>query len=563
MFRPKGKQSVEFDEIFMDASNLPAFNRGRLEGRLELPIHNRNVYLIGLLFVVVALVFFGRLFQLQVIHGSEYRERSDTNRINEALIIAERGVIYDRHGELLAWNEHDSEDEYEFPVRAYTNRLGLGQLIGYVSYPQKDRNGFYYRTDYVGRNGLEATFEDTLHGENGTILVEENVQGEVIAASATRSPLPGNPIMAAIDARLSEAMYEIIATSSAQAGIRSGAAVIMDVETGEIVGMTSFPSYDPEVMADGDDLELIKQYEADPRFPFLNKVVGGAYIPGSVVKPFVAYAALAEEVVDPRMTLVSTGEIVIPNPYSPSNPSIFRDWRAHGIVDMRRAIAYSSNVYFYIIGGGFQDQAGLGITAMHRYFTKFGLGKPTGIALENEQRGVVPSPFWKAEVFEDDWRLGDTYFTSIGQYGFLTTPIQLVRAYAALANGGHLLTPQLTYGAVSERIDLGLDPDHVKIIHEGMRMAVNTDGGTARALERNDIAIAAKSGTAELDFSKSHLNSWAAGFWPYEEPKYAFTLLMEHAPYENELGATRVMGDIMEWISTNRPEYLGSDAGNE
>jgi penicillin-binding protein 2 len=554
------KPPVEFDEIFMDASNLPSFNQARLEGRMELPIRSRSLFAVGALFLVISLIFFGRLFQLQVIHGAEYRERSDRNRIDEALIIAERGVLYDRQGELLAWNEHDANDAYDFPVRAYTDRLGLGQIVGYVSYPQKDQNGFYYRTDYVGRNGLEAAFEETLHGENGTILVEEDAAGEVIAASATRAPQPGAPMTTSIDAELSEAMYNIIATSSAQAEIRSGAAVIMDIHTGEIIGMTSFPSYDPEVMADGDDLALIQSYEADERFPFLNKVVGGAYIPGSVVKPFVAYAALAEDTVDPAETFVSTGEIVIPNPYNPANPSIFRDWRAHGVVDMRRAIAYSSNVYFYIIGGGFEDQAGLGITAMHRYFTHFGLGSPTEIVLENEQAGVVPSPAWKEEVFNDEWRLGDTYFTAIGQYGFLVTPLQLVRAYAALANGGALLTPHVVAGEASERQELNLDPEHLKVVHEGMRMTVNTDGGTARSLERSDVAIAAKSGTAELDFSKTHLNSWAAGFWPYEEPRYAFTLLMEHAPYENELGATRVMGDVIEWMSEHRPEYLGISA---
>ena len=112
-------------------------------------------------------------------------------------------------------------------------------------------------------------------------------------------------------------------------------------------------------MADGDNTELIEQYNNDPRFPFLNKVISGAYTPGSVVKPFVAYAALAEGIIDPETTIVSTGEIVIPNPYNPDNPSVFRDWRAHGEMTMREAIAFSSNVYFYSIGGGFDDQPGL------------------------------------------------------------------------------------------------------------------------------------------------------------------------------------------------------------
>lgn len=558
MFKRRAKNQVEFDEILMDSSNLPSFNQGRMEGRLELPIADRNVFVVGIIFLFVAAGFLGKLFWLQVVEGSEYRERSDNNRINEALIIAERGVIYDRTGEMLAWNEQDYQGEHDFPVRAYSDRKGIGQLVGYVSYPQKDANGFYFRTDYIGRNGIESAYEETLHGKNGKILVEVDAHGKVISPHTVQVSEPGKKLKLSVDAELSEAIHDIIATSTTQNGSRSGAAAIIDIHTGEIIALASYPSYDPEVMADGDDVELIQQYNQDERFPFLNKVIGGAYTPGSIVKPFVAYAALAEEIIDPMKVVVSTGEIVVPNPYNPSNPSIFRDWRAHGPMTMREAIAFSSNVYFYIIGGGFKDQPGLGITLMHKYFTMFGLGEKTGIRLDSEQVGTVPSPSWKKEVFNDDWRLGDTYFTAIGQYGFLTTPLQMLRAYAALANGGRLLTPHMEYGHSTWEtgIDLELDQNKLDIIHEGMRKTVILDGGTARSLEKDYVAVAAKSGTAELDASKSYLNSWAAGFWPYEEPRYAFILLMEHAPYANRLGATAVMGDVMDWIHIHKPEYL-------
>lgn len=550
-------KELGFDEIFLDAANVPSFNQGRMEGRMELPITERNVYVVAILFGIVAVLFFWKLFSLQILHGAEYRKQSEANHVNEGVIIAERGVIFDRNGEMIAWNEEDYTDEYSFPVRAYTDRSGLGQLTGYVSYPLKDSKGFYYRTEYVGRNGVEAAFNDVLAGENGRRIVEENALGEIITEHAIEAATPGEGVTLSIDAELSEAMYDIIATSTRKAGFRSGAGAIMNVHTGEILAMTSYPSYDPEVMADGDDVELIASYNADDRFPFMNKLIGGAYTPGSIVKPFVAYGALAEEIISPEKTVVSNGEIVIPNPYNPDNPSIFRDWRAHGAMTMREAIAFSSNVYFYIIGGGFKDQPGLGITKLHAYFTQFGLGERTGISLANEQQGVVPNPAWKSEVFDDDWRLGDTYFTAIGQYGFLTTPIQMLRAYAALANGGVLLTPHLEAGEASEQIDLGLDPAKLQIIHEGMRKTVNYPGGTARSLERTDVAIAAKSGTAELGANNAYVNSWAAGFWPYEEPDYAFILLMDKAPRANSLGATTIMGDVVEWMSVHRPEYLG------
>ncbi len=358
-------------------------------------------------------------------------------------------------------------------------------------------------------------------------------------------------------------MYQIISTSSAQAGFRSGAGAIMDVKTGELIALTSFPSYDPEVMADGDDVEVIDSYNKDDRLPFLNKVVGGAYTPGSIVKPFVAYAALSEKIIDPNKVIVSTGEIVVPNPYNPSNPSRFTDWRAHGAMTMREAIAFSSNVYFYTIGGGYGDQKGLGITKMAEYYRKFGLGSSTGINIAEEQSGVVPDPAWKKEVFNDDWRLGDTYFTSIGQFGFLTTPIQMLISYSALANGGYLLEPHVLKDKQSNSIDLHLNQDYLKIVHEGMRMTVTLNGGTARGLERGDVAVAAKSGTAEIGAGNAYVNSWAAGFFPYEDPKYAFILMMDKAPRSNALGATRIMGDVVEWMSKNRPEYLGIQVNDE
>lgn len=556
---PHHRRNVDIDEVLLDAANVSALNQNRLEGKMELPLAQRNVYFVAAVFCLIAFGFIYQLFTLQVLAGAEHRAVSENNRVREDVIIAERGVVFDRNDELVVWNEEDYQDVYDFPVRAYTDRLGMGQLLGYVSYPQKDRQGFYFRTEYLGRTGIESAFHEQLAGANGRRLIEVDAHGNRLAEYAVESPAAGLPLRLSIDAELSEAMYQIIATSTAQSGSRSGAGAIMDVRTGEIVAMTSFPSYDPEVMADGDNAELIAQYNNDERFPFLNKVVGGVYTPGSVVKPFVAYAALAENIISPDKTIVSTGEIVIPNRFNPEQPAIFRDWRAHGIMDMREAIAFSSNVYFYVIGGGFQDQAGLGITKMSEYFKAFGFGTSTGMMLANEQSGTVPTPEWKADVFNDDWRLGDTYFTAIGQFGWQTTPMQMLVAYGALANGGKLFTPHLAKDTVGSYVDLNLNQENLRVVQEGMRMTTNYAGGTARSLERKDVAIAAKSGTAELDFAKARLNTWAAGYWPYEEPRYAFVMLMENAPYENSLGGTTVMGKVFDWMAEHRPEYLTAE----
>jgi len=534
-----------------------------MEGKRELPIKVRSLYTVGALFVCVALVFLYQIFTLQVVRGEEFRLIAESNKVDRGVIIAERGVVYDRQGEMVVWNEVDESGEYDFPIRAYTDRAGLGQVLGYVSYPKRDDRGFFFRTDYLGRNGVEAAFDTVLKGTNGSKIIEVDALSDIVSEYAIEPALSGNELYLSIDAELSEAMYNIISTSTTQAGFRSGAGAIMNVHTGELIALTSYPSYDPEVMADGDDIALIESYNTDERLPFLNKVISGAYAPGSIVKPFVAYAALEANIISPEKIIVSTGEIVIPNPYNPSNPSRFTDWRAHGAMTMREAIAFSSNVYFYTIAGGFGDQAGIGITKMAENYRRFGIGSETGITIAQEQRGVVPDPAWKAEVFNDDWRLGDTYFTAIGQFGFLTTPIQMLRAYAAIANGGVLLTPHVERDRVSPGIDIGLNADYLDIIHEGMRMTVNYNGGTARSLERKDVAVAAKSGTAEVGAGNAYVNSWAAGFWPYEDPEYAFIIMMDRAPRSNALGATRIMGDVMQWISINRPEYLGIKDGTE
>jgi penicillin-binding protein 2 len=557
LFRRKNKKIVELDEVLLDATNIPAFNLARLEGKRELPVSIRSMYAVGAVFLLVTTLYFFKIFELQVTNGAEYRAIAENNSVDQGVVIAERGVVYDRRGELVAWNEVDERAVYDFPIRAYTDRLGLGQVLGYVSYPRKDNRGFFYRTEYIGRNGVEAAYDELLRGVNGTKIIVADALGDTVGEHAIAPSVSGQALTLSLDAELSEAMYQIISTSSAQAGFRSGAGAIMDVTTGELIALTSFPTYDPEVMADGYDIETIEAYNEDDRLPFLNKVVSGAYTPGSIVKPFVAYAALAEDIIDPSKEIVSTGEILVPNPYNPSNPSRFTDWRAHGVMTMREAIAFSSNVYFYIIGGGYGDQAGLGITKMAEYYRRFGLGSETGINIAQEQVGVVPDPAWKTAVFDDDWRLGDTYFTAIGQFGFLVTPIQMLRAYAALANGGTLVMPHVEKGKQGTTTDIGLDPEYLKIVHEGMRMTVTLDGGTARSLERKDVAIAAKSGTAEVGAGNAYVNSWAAGFWPYEEPKYAFILMMDRAPRSNALGATRIMGDVVQWMSEHRPEYLG------
>jgi penicillin-binding protein 2 len=303
--------------------------------------------------------------------------------------------------------------------------------------------------------------------------------------------------------------------------------------------------------------ELIASYSTNEQTPYLNRTLAGQYTPGSIVKPFLAIAALNEGIIRPETTFVSTGALRLANPYSPGQFSEFTDWRAHGVVDLKKALAVSSNVYFYYIGGGFGNQEGLGITRIEKYMRLFGFGAATGITLEGERFGTIPSPKWKEETFPSDpiWRIGDTYHTSIGQYGFQVTPLQVVRAVATIANGGRLLTPRIESEKTPYTMrQLDIPEDYLRIVRSGMREAVVE--GTAKGLDLPYIKIAGKTGTAEVGTSKDHVHSWSTGFFPYENPRYAFVVLMEHGPRKNVIGATYVMQQFIDWLHANAPEYL-------
>lgn len=557
------KKEISFDEVLIDALNIVSVNTDKLDGKIEMPIGAFKLALPGLLFLLVAFLYTYKLFTMQILEGAAYFEQSIKNVFESTVIIADRGVIYDRSGELLVWNEVGNEGVGGFSARAYTDRSGFGQILGYVSAPRRDARGNFYQTEYTGIAGVEEAYDTVLAGVNGKRLIETDVKGDVLSRYAITPPISGQSLTLSIDAELSEAIYNILATTTERTKFRSSAAAFMDVETGEIIAIAQYPTYDPEILSDGTDRATISSLITDSRTPLLNKIISGTYIPGSIVKPFVAYAALAEKIISPEKEIYSSGRLVVPNKYNPDQPAIFGDWKAHGYTDMRRAIAVSGDVYFYTLGGG-QDggggvnggevQEGLGITRLYDHMRRFGFNDVTGVALAGEVSGTVPNPEWKQKIFDDDWRLGDTYLTSIGQFGWKITPIEMLRAYAAIANGGKLLVPTFIRGETPRWSDMGLNRDNLRVVQEGMRMAVNTDGGTARGLDRSDVAVAGKSGTAELDTKKTKVHTWVTGYFPYEKPKYSFILFMENGPYSNSVGAGSVMSEVLDWIGKYRKE---------
>ena len=292
----------------------------------------------------------------------------------------------------------------------------------------------------------------------------------------------------------------------------------------------------------------------------LNRAVGGLYTPGSIVKPVFAIAALQEKIISPEKAILSTGKLVLPNPYNPDNPSIFRDWTVHGWVDMRTAIAVSSDEYFYTIGGGFQGQRGLGIAKIDEYSRLFGMEEKTGIDLKGEVEGVIPTPQWKERIFgeDDPWRIGNTYHTSIGQFGFQMTPLQAVRFTAAIANNGKLLKPQLLASSTAQFREIDIPEAYFQIAREGMRMAVISDrpDATVKALNIGGIQISAKTGTAQLGYNNEFMNSWSVGYWPADNPKYAYAVVLEKAPAGTNSGAAPGLQPFFYWLIANHPEYI-------
>lgn len=543
------------DEIFLDSRNSPEFNIQQFEGRLERPISKSTVFILGGFFFLTLLVFLGKIFFLQVVEGENFRQKSENNRLFEIPIFGDRGVIYDRNQVELAWNKGDKEQN-TFYYRAYKNTAGLANLLGYVSHPRADESGNYWQKEIFGRDGIESFYNEFLKGENGSRLIETDAKGETVSEGLIKPPKNGQNLTLSIDSRVQEKFYKLISDLAYSVRFKSGAGIIMDVKNGEILAIVSYPEYDSNLLSDGRNIKAINAFISDKRKPFLNRAVSGLYTPGSIVKPYLAIGALTEGIITPFKEILSTGSISIPNPYFPEKYSVFKDWKAHGLVDMRHAIAVSSDVYFYAIGGGYQDQPGLGIEKIEKYARLFGLGTETGIDLPGEMEGIIPNPAWKAENFNGEkWFLGNTYHTAIGQYGFQVTPIQMTRSIAAIANGGELLVPHVDKKVPVEAEKIDINKNFFNIVREGMRLGVTE--GTAKGLDMWEVSIAAKTGTAELGVSKELVNSWITGFFPYENPRYAFTVVMERGPRGNTLGGVYVMRGLLDWMVANTPEYLG------
>lgn len=543
--RKRNNREIEIDEIFLDQKNAPGFHQESMEGMLENPVTNQIFWLLGVS-LISALVLFGlRVGYLQVIKGEELKERSEKNYLRIVNKSAERGIIYDRFGNSLAYNETVGVEN----LRRYPS-AGFLHVLGFLTAGEKEGDA------PRGASGLEATYNEVLRGAPDKNIEEVDAKGNIIGQGILEKGQEGRSILTGIARDLNIKLAEALKSTKDERGFTGGVGIFMDIKNGEILALTSEPEFDPNLLVKRNAPEEIEKLLRDQGKPFLNRAVSGLYAPGSIVKPALAAGALSENIITPDKKILSTGSISLPNPYDPARPNVFLDWKAHGWVDMRQALAVSSDVYFYAIGGGYKDQKGLGPWNIKKYLSMFGFEEKSGVDLPGEKAGHLPDPSEKQGG--RDWTIGDTYHISIGQGNMTVTPIEIASYVAAIASDGVLRYPHLVRAVADKNKKpvqifsyppkrvLPVSPDIFKIIKEGMRGSA--EFGTAQGLSGLPIKIAAKTGTAEVGGTNT-VHSWSIGFFPYDDPLVAFAILMEGGPRQNTIGATFVASQVIRWIA--------------
>jgi len=588
---------IDFEEITLDAYSA------ELEIK-ERPISYR---VFGGILIGLSLFCFGvvlRLVLFNLAEGSFYRARAEANLSQIFIERAPRGIIYDRYGQPLVENRESIDlflrptelvrnDEREAATRLYDRIFGPGEfaavlskidlrlgsfisiktdltkeqaigfkaaglrsffvniessryfepafshLVGYTGLTNATevRNGLA-SVDLVGRSGLESQYDRELRGDNGQLITYRDALGTPVENQNVRQSIPGKDLRTTIDAGLQRFFYQALTERMAELGRTKGVGVAIDPENGEVLALISVPSFSPN---------QIGEALSDSNQPLFNRAISGMYSPGSTIKPMVATAALTEKVVSPDDLILSTGSIELPNPYHPDQPSRFLDWQPQGWVNVFSALARSSNVYFYTVGGGFGRIAGLGVERLKKYFDLFGLDETTGIDLPGELKGNIDSLGERKS-----WTIGDTYHISIGQGDVLITPLELLNAIATVVNGGrryqlHLLPKEPQFLA-----DLTHLSEQLKNVVQGMSDVVYKTYGTAYPLHTLPIEIVAKTGTVQTE-NNARINAVFTGCGPMDRsgPEICLLVLVEDAKAGSS-NALPVAQRVFEWYALHR-----------
>ncbi|MBI5057895.1 MAG: penicillin-binding protein 2 [Nitrospirae bacterium] len=547
-------------------------------------------------------VFVLRLWHLQVIKGSEYKRLDERNRLRVVDVPAPRGVIYDRNDNPLVKNvmsfdvsivKEDIPKDYQillelgklvglsaeeikkraratanpfeaislrqnvqfeevarieakkidFPglqvevtsAREYLYGQTASHVLGYLGNPTpKQLSTPEYsdvpRQEYIGQFGIEKKYDSILRGTPGKKIVEVDALGNVIKFVRIQKPTRGNDIKLTLD-------INVQAEAEKALEDKSGAVVALKAGTGEVLALVSAPPFNPNLFVGGINSKDWKELLNDPRKPLMNRAISNHFPPGSTFKIITALAALENGTVTESTPFFCGG--------STTFGRVFRCWKdgGHGGVSLHRAIVESCDVYFYEIGKR------INIDTIAKYASALGLGRPTGIELDGEAAGLVPSTKWKLKARKEKWYQGETLSVAIGQGYLSVTPIQMARMMAAVVNGGKLFKPHLVKNedleAEPESV-ADINPGNVELVKSGLVGVVYEGGGTGRAARSDIVSIGGKTGTAQViggavkgkylpDEFQDH--AWFVSFAPQYDPQIAVSVFVEHGGHGGSTAA--------------------------
>lgn len=451
------------------------------------------------------------------------------------------------------------------PIREYKDPQIFSHLVGYTGKindtelaSHKDQD--YLLNDFIGKTGLEFSYENYLRGKNGEDQVEVDARGQQQQDLGIVEPKAGQSLHLNIDADLQKEIYNQIEKYN---GNKKAAAIALNPQTGQVLALISVPGYDTNKFSRGISQADYQALLNNPQNPLLNRAIGGTYPPGSTIKPVIASAALQEKVVTPSTIIYDNGDLVYGGFH-------FHGWKLSGLgpMDVRSAIAMSSDIYFYTVGGGQAalNIEGLGPERLNKYDYLFGMGAKTGIDLPGEKAGIVGGPEWRKATYKDPanqiWYPGDTYHISIGQGDMLATPLQVAIWTSIVANGGTYYKPYIVDSVTDgdnkvilknqpQVVRAGfIDPENIEVVRQGMRQTVTA--GTARSLSVLRVSAAGKTGTAQFDGANpSATHAWFTAFAPYDNPQIVITVLIE-AGGEGSTAASPVVRETLKWWQDHR-----------
>ena len=435
----------------------------------------------------------------------------------------------------------DVRSRRRYPLSAEIK--SLSHVLGYVGKLSQDdyerkRSAGYYRTDEWGKTGVEKSYESALRGTVGNEVSEVDARGLVQSLVARTQPKNGQDVQLSIDVKLQRVAEKSLASWLVSAHSQRGVVVAMDPRDGSVLAMVSLPSYDNNLFSGGVSSTVYYQLTQDENQPLFPRAWAGTYPSGSTVKIAIAAGALADHLITEQTSFLSVGGIRV-------GPWFFPDWKpgGHGVTNVRKAIAWSVNTFFYTIGGGYGSFIGMGAERLAWWMERFGLGSKTGLDLPAETTGFVPTPAWKERQKGESWFVGDTYNLSIGQGDLLVTPMQVAVYTATIARGGTPIRPHavITASSSAETISAIADAASIRLVQDGMRD--NVVYGSGRALGQLPFAVSGKTGTAQGSVGK-RAHAWFTSYAPAEKPEIVVTVLLEEGG-EGSSVAVPVAKDVL------------------